>query len=67
MVRLLAGMEDRLCVLAAEAVGAAPVTGHRLLICDVLSAAAVRATRLRLLGGATPAKAVTPLPGLPGA
>ena len=40
------------------------VTG-RLLISDVLSASAVRAVRLRLLGGATPAKAVTPLPGMP--
>jgi hypothetical protein len=39
----------------------------RLLITDVLSAAAVRAVQLRMLGGATPAKAVTPFPGIPGA
>ncbi len=64
VVRLLAGMEDRLCAAAATA--ARSVTG-RLLISDVLNAAAVRAVRLRLLGGATPAKAVTPLPGIPAA
>ncbi len=62
VVRLLAGMEDRLCAVAATA--ARSVTG-RLLISDVLNAAAVRAVRIRLLGGATPSRAVSPLPGIP--
>lgn len=62
VVRLLAGMEDRLCTVAATATQS--VTG-RLLISDVLTASAIRAVRLRLLGGAIPAKAVTPLPGMP--
>jgi hypothetical protein len=39
---------------------------HRLLAVGVLSAAAVRATRLKELGGAAPSASVTPLPGLPG-
>ncbi len=65
VVRFLAGLEDRLCVLAAAAVGAASAS-HRLLAADVLSSSAVRATELRVLGGAAPGKAVTPLPGLPG-
>ena len=66
VVRFLAGLEDRLCVAAATAVGAAGVAADRLAAADILAAAAVRATRLRVLAGATPAKAVTPLPGLPG-
>jgi len=66
VVRFLAGLEDRLCVAAASAVGQAPVAAHRLLAADALAASAVRAARLRVLGGAAPAKAVTPLPGLPG-
>lgn len=72
VVRFLAGLEDRLCVVAATAVGhvgiapAAWIAAHRLLAADVLAASAVRAARLRLLAGATPARAVTPLPGLPG-
>jgi hypothetical protein len=65
-VRFLAGLEDRLCMAAATAVGAAPLPAHRLLAADVLAASAVRAARLRLLGGAAPTAAVTPLPGLPG-
>jgi Domain of unknown function (DUF4439) len=64
VVRLLAGLEDRLCGVAATALEA---TTGRLLISDVLSAAAVRAVRIRLLGGAPPASAVNPLPGIPGA
>lgn len=69
VVRFLAGVEDRLCATAATAVGqvgAAGLAAHRLLAADVLAAAAVRGARLRMLGGAAPAKAVTPLPGLPG-
>lgn len=65
VVRFLAGLEDRLCVAAASAVGQAAVASQRLLAADVLAAAAVRAARLRTLAGAAPAKAVTPLPGLP--
>jgi Domain of unknown function (DUF4439) len=66
VVRFLAGLEDRLCGVAAAAVGSADLARNRLLAADVLSAAALRAVRLRLLAGAPPAKAVTPLPGLPG-
>ncbi len=66
VVRFLAGLEDRLCVAAAGAVGDAMLAAHRLLAADVLAASAVRATRLRTLAGAAPARAVTPLPGLPG-
>jgi hypothetical protein len=66
VVRFLAGLEDRLCGVAAAGVGQAPVAAHRLLAADVLAASAVRAARLRLLTGAAPAQAVTPLPGLPG-
>ena len=62
VVRLLIGMEDRLSALAAA--GAASSAG-RLLIVDVLGASAVRAVRLRLLAGSPPAKAVSPLPGMP--
>ncbi len=66
VIRFLAGLEDRLCVAAANAVGQAAVAAHRLLAADVLAAAAVRAARLRTLLGVAPAKAVTALPGLPG-
>ena len=66
VVRFLAGLEDRLCVVAAGAVGDASRAAHRFLAADVLAGAAVRAARLRMLGGAAPARAVTPLPGLPG-
>ncbi len=65
VVRFLAGIEDRLCTAAATATGATNTASHRLLAVGVLEAAAVRALQLRLLGGATPAKAVIPLPGLP--
>jgi hypothetical protein len=65
VVNFLAGVEDRLC--AAAATGVATTGGpDRLRAAGVLSAAAVRAVELRRLGGATPQKAVTPLPGLPG-
>lgn len=64
VVRLLTGLEDRLCGVAATALESA---NGRLLVSDVLSAAAVRAVQLRMLGGAPPAKAVNPFPGIPGA
>jgi uncharacterized protein DUF4439 len=66
VVRFLAGIEDRLCGVAATAVGTTRTPTHRLLAVSVLSAAAVRATRLKELGGAAPGASVTPLPGLPG-
>jgi hypothetical protein len=66
VVRFLAGIEDRLCGVAATAVGATGAPSHRLLAVGVLSAAAVRATRLKQLGGAAPGASVIPLPGLPG-
>ncbi len=65
-VRFLAGIEDRLCVAATAGVGATSSGSHRLLAVHVLGEAAVRACRLRTLGGAAPGNAVTPLPGLPG-
>jgi hypothetical protein len=61
-VRLLVGIEDRLCRVARDAV-AASTTSNRLRAVDVLSAAAVRAARLRLQTGSPPANAVTALPG----
>lgn len=66
VVRFLAGIEDRLCGAAATAVSATATPAHRVLAVGDLSAAAVRALRLKQLGGAPPSKAVTPLPGLPG-
>jgi hypothetical protein len=66
VVRFLSGIEDRLCGAAATAVGVTTTAAQRLLAVDVLSSAAVRACQLRVLGGAAPAKAVSPLPGLPG-
>jgi Domain of unknown function (DUF4439) len=66
VVRFLAGIEDRLCGVAAAAAGVTSTPSHRLLAVGVLSAAAVRATRLKELGGAAPSASVTPLPGLPG-
>jgi hypothetical protein len=66
VVRFLAGTEDRLCGVAAAAAGVTSTPSHRLLAVGVLSAAAVRATRLKELGGAAPSASVTPLPGLPG-
>ncbi len=65
-VRFLAGIEDRLCVAATAAVGAASTASHRPAAIQVLASAAVRAYQLRTLGGAAPSAAVTPLPGLPG-
>jgi hypothetical protein len=64
-VRFLAGIEDRLCVAAATAVGATSAA-QRVAAAGLLGAAAVRAVRLKALGGAAPSQAVTPLPGLPG-
>ena len=61
----LAGIEDRLCATAAAAV-AVTADKERLLAAGVLNAGAARAVGLRLLDGAKPARAVTPLPGLPG-
>lgn len=65
-VRFLAGLEDRLCSAAATAVSATSSASRRVLAVGVLGSAAVRATQLRLLGGAAPSKAVVALPGLPG-
>jgi hypothetical protein len=60
--RLLIGIEDRLSRVAVQAVG--DTSGNaRLLAADVLAAAAVRETELRLLAGSPVPKAVTSLPG----
>lgn len=64
VVRLLTGLEDRLCGVAASAVGAVEPGGDRLLVADVLGAAALRAIRLRLLTGSPAASAVRAFPGL---
>lgn len=62
-LRLMVTLEDRLCVVAASSVGAAS-GADRTLAADVLSAATVRAVRLRLLAGLSPARSVVALPGL---
>ena len=66
VVRFLAGIEDRLCGVAATAVGATSTAAA--------SAAGGRRPQrgggprhpAKALGGAAPGEAVTPLPGLPG-
>ena len=65
VVNFLAGVEDRLAATAASVVGSTR-GADRLRAAGVLAAAAVRAVELRRLAGATPSRAVTPLPGLPG-
>lgn len=65
-LRLLTVLEDQLCGVAAAAMSTVPAGGDRLLAADVLTAAAVRAARLRLLSGLPPGQAVIALPGLAG-
>ncbi len=62
VVRLLLLVEDRLAVLAANAVAGQP---GRTLAADILSASAVRAARLQLAGGAAPRQVAVAFPGLP--
>ena len=61
-LRLLITLEDRLCGVAATAAGS---TAGRSMSADILTAAAVRAARLRLLAGLPPARGALTFPGLP--
>jgi hypothetical protein len=63
-MRLLALLEDRVSAVAAFAVGASNGT-DRAITADVLSAAAVRAARLRLLQGTRAPGVAIAFPGLP--
>jgi hypothetical protein len=59
-LRLLALLEERLAAVCTGAVGAAQ---DRLLVVDILAAAAVRRVQVRRAAGASVAAAVVPFPG----
>jgi hypothetical protein len=63
-MRLLTLLEDRVSAVATFAVGASKAA-DRGIAADVLSAAAVRAARLRLLQGTPTAVVAIAFPGLP--
>jgi hypothetical protein len=65
VLRLLVLIEDRVSAAAVAAVAGVSAAHDRRLIVDVLSAAAVRALRLRQLLGVPTPKAVTGFPGRP--
>jgi hypothetical protein len=63
-LRLVTLLEDRLSAVAAFAVAASNGTGRRLAA-GILSGAAVRAARLRLLQGTPTPRVAVAFPGLP--
>jgi hypothetical protein len=66
-LRLLALLEERLCGICAPAVGQVERAADRLLLVDVLTAAAVRRMQLRRVAGLSVAASVTAFPGAAGA